>query len=146
MAAETPRDLHRLFIQRANAGDLEGLIALYEPDAVYVSPDGLQIRGASAVRELLVQLLSSHPHFELATKAVVRVGNLALLSSEWRARFEPADAEPIEMSATTLEVARKQLDGTWLFVIDAPRSFEPIRSAAGPKARRALHAIPSVSD
>src|SRR5437016_3264211 len=88
MAAETPRDLHRLFVERANAGDLDGLLALYEPEAVYVAPDGLQIRGAHAVRELLAQLLNSSPRFELVTKDVVRVGNLALISSEWRAHFE----------------------------------------------------------
>ena len=38
--AHDPEDLARLFLARANAGDAEGLAALYEPDAVLVGPDG----------------------------------------------------------------------------------------------------------
>ena len=32
--AAQPEDLGRLFLERANAGDVEGLVALYEPGAV----------------------------------------------------------------------------------------------------------------
>ena len=32
--AAQPEDITRLFVERANAGDAEGLAALYEPDAV----------------------------------------------------------------------------------------------------------------
>ena len=32
--AREPEDLARLFHERANAGDAEGLVALYEPQAV----------------------------------------------------------------------------------------------------------------
>jgi hypothetical protein len=32
--AVQPDDLARFFVERANAGDVDGLVALYEPDAV----------------------------------------------------------------------------------------------------------------
>src|SRR6266508_1862951 len=32
--AVEPEDLERRFVERVNAGDVEGLVALYEPDAV----------------------------------------------------------------------------------------------------------------
>ena len=35
-----PEDLDRLFLRRANAGDVDGLVALYEPDAVLAFPPG----------------------------------------------------------------------------------------------------------
>src|SRR5262245_9696212 len=38
--ARNPEDLARFFVVRANAGDVEGLVALYEPDAVLAAPDG----------------------------------------------------------------------------------------------------------
>src|ERR1700728_1444070 len=38
--AVRPEDLGRFFVDRANAGDLEGLVALYEPDAVLSVPGG----------------------------------------------------------------------------------------------------------
>ena len=33
-----PEDLGRYFLDRANAGDVDGLVALYEPGAVLASP------------------------------------------------------------------------------------------------------------
>ena len=35
--AAQPEDLGTLFLERANAGDVEGLVALYEPGAVLAS-------------------------------------------------------------------------------------------------------------
>ncbi len=33
-SANDPNDLEKYFIERANEGDLEGLVALYEADAI----------------------------------------------------------------------------------------------------------------
>ena len=38
--ARRPEDLGRFFVARANPGDVEGLVAVYEPDAVLVLPTG----------------------------------------------------------------------------------------------------------
>ena len=38
--AARPEDLGQFFLERANAGDVEGLVALYEPDAVLAFPPG----------------------------------------------------------------------------------------------------------
>ena len=35
-----PEDLDRLFLERANAGDVDGVVDLYEPDAVLAFPPG----------------------------------------------------------------------------------------------------------
>jgi hypothetical protein len=32
--AKDPNDLEKFFVERANAGDVEGLVALYEPNAI----------------------------------------------------------------------------------------------------------------
>lgn len=39
-AALEPEELARFFVLRANAGDVEGLVALYEPDAALAHADG----------------------------------------------------------------------------------------------------------
>jgi hypothetical protein len=39
-AALDPEDLPGFFVARANAGDVEGLVALYEPDTVLTGPEG----------------------------------------------------------------------------------------------------------
>jgi uncharacterized protein (TIGR02246 family) len=122
MSAQVPQDLHTLFVELANAGDLDGLVALYESDAAYVSPQGAQVVGSEAIRELLGQLLSVRPVFENATNHVIVTGEIALLSNTWRAVVEAPEGDPVELTGTSTEVARRQPDGTWLYIIDAPAS------------------------
>jgi uncharacterized protein (TIGR02246 family) len=62
--AHTPEDLTRMFVERANRGDAEGLAALYELDAVMAYPPGQQTVGREAISRLWERLLAGAPHFE----------------------------------------------------------------------------------
>ncbi|PWV77157.1 hypothetical protein SAMN05421630_105375 [Prauserella marina] len=44
--AMRPEDLNRFVVERLNAGDVDGLVALYEPDAVLALPGGAVASGA----------------------------------------------------------------------------------------------------
>ena len=48
--AMEPEDLGRFFLERANAGDIEGLVALYEPEAVLAFPPGRLAAGHEEIR------------------------------------------------------------------------------------------------
>src|SRR5262249_36014593 len=45
-----PEDLDRLFLERANAGDVDGVLDLYEPDAVLAFAPGRLAAGRAAIR------------------------------------------------------------------------------------------------
>ena len=62
--AKTPEDLTRLFVERGNAGDAEGMAALYEPGAVMAFPPGSTTTGRDAIQALFEKMLASRPHFE----------------------------------------------------------------------------------
>jgi ketosteroid isomerase-like protein len=49
---------------------------------------------------------------------VVAVGDLAYLSNTWSLSGTGPDGTPVTLGATTAEVARRQADGTWRYVID----------------------------
>jgi ketosteroid isomerase-like protein len=106
--AAQPEDLGRFFVQRANAGDLDGLVALYESDAVLAVPGGAPAAGADAIRQALRRFLDGRPTLSGESQPALRFGDLALTST----RFD---------GGATAEVARRQPDGTWLWVIDQPR-------------------------
>ena len=59
--AENPADLARLFLDRANAGDVDGVVALYEEDAVLAFPPGQITIGADAIWEVYERFLSQRP-------------------------------------------------------------------------------------
>jgi ketosteroid isomerase-like protein len=45
-------------------------------------------------------------------------GDLAYLSNTWSLNGTGPDGNPVTLGATTAEVARRQTDGTWRYVID----------------------------
>jgi uncharacterized protein (TIGR02246 family) len=119
MPATEPEQIHRLFEQAFNAGDIDALMALYEPDAALVPQPGVTAEGSAAIRESLEWFLDRRGRITLDTKLVVRVGDLAYLANRWSlSGGTMPDGTPAELGATTAEVARLQPDGTWLYVID----------------------------
>ncbi|GAA3028465.1 nuclear transport factor 2 family protein [Streptosporangium longisporum] len=111
-AAAEPEDLARLFAERADAGDVEGLVALYEPDAVVAYPPGSRTAGHEAIRAVYEQMLRHVPAFEVEEPLpTVRNGDLALTSTR-----------PSDGTGGRVQVARRQADGTWLRVIDRPET------------------------
>jgi uncharacterized protein (TIGR02246 family) len=118
--AKEPEDLSQFFLERANAGDVEGVVALYEPDAVLVGPGGLLITGTQALRQAYTQLFSRKPTFEGETQVAIRNGELALTSTQFTTSGVSPDGKPMTMKTATTEVARRQPDGTWLWLIDQP--------------------------
>jgi len=111
--------MHVLFEQAFNAGDLEALMALYESDATLVPQPGAVAEGTAAIRESLRWFLDRRGQITLETKLVLQVGELAYLSNRWSlSGGTMPDGSPAELGAITAEVARRQPDGTWLYVID----------------------------
>jgi uncharacterized protein (TIGR02246 family) len=110
--AAQPEDLARLFVERANAGDAEGLAALYEPDAVLAFPPGRETVGRDAIRAVLEQMLAQRPHFELEEPMpTLRHGDIALTSTR-----------PADNTGGRVQVARRQPDGSWLRILDRPET------------------------
>ena len=105
--AKEPNDLERFFVERANAGDVEGLVALYEPDATLACGDGEVVVGLDQIRKFFVKFLASRPYLSPSAQApALCSANVALTSS----RLDNGDI--------TAEIARRQPDGTWLWAVD----------------------------
>ena len=77
--ALSPDDLPRLIVERLNTADVEGIVALYEPDAILVGANGETIQGKAAIRAFYLQLVSARPQFQPGVKRCsVRHGDTAL--------------------------------------------------------------------
>jgi hypothetical protein len=106
-AVYDPQDLERLLVARQNAGDIDGMLALFEPDAVVDAGGGRIVRGLEAMRSFYAELEAAGRKFVLREQRPALIcGDLALTST----RLPGDDA--------TTEVARRQSDGSWLWVID----------------------------
>jgi enoyl-CoA hydratase/carnithine racemase/ketosteroid isomerase-like protein len=121
--ATEPEELPRLFAERASAGDLDGLLELYEEGATLVGPDGRGAIGRGSIREQLAGLLTLAPRIESGGSRTLPAGDIALLSSSWRMTLTLGEGgEQTGFQATSTEVARRQGDGSWRYAIDDPAS------------------------
>jgi ketosteroid isomerase-like protein len=83
------------------------MAALYEPDAILDSGGGQKIVGREAIRAFYAALVATGRKFDFGQqRPAVISGDLALTSTHG------------PDSTVTAEVARRQSDGTWLWVID----------------------------
>ena len=107
--AATPDDLGRFFVERANAGDVDGLVALYEPQAVLAFPSGDFASGHAEIRAVYENLVASAPRFEPGDpRPAMITGDLALTSTR------------LVDGGVTAEIAHRQPDGSWLWAVDQP--------------------------
>src|SRR5262249_46687635 len=105
--ARDPQDLEPFFVSRQRAGDVEGIMALYEPDAVVDPGDGRLLRGKDAIRAFFEEVVASGRKYTYGEQRTALIsGDLAMTSMR-----APG-------GSVTSEVARRQADGTWLWVID----------------------------
>jgi uncharacterized protein (TIGR02246 family) len=110
-----PEDLTRLFVERSNAGDAEGVAALYEEQAVMAYPPGSTTVGRDAIRALWEKVLANAPRFEQEPPLPTLVsGDIALTSTP-----------PRDGAGARAQVARRQPDGTWLRLLDQPEFVSP---------------------
>jgi len=124
MPARTPDELDRLFASAMNAGDLEGLVALYEPQATLAPEPGTVVTGVTSIRAALGGFIAAKARLTLQSKVLAQTGDIALTTSKWDLTGNGPDGKPMKMSGQSAEVARRQADGTWRFVIDTPWGLE----------------------
>jgi hypothetical protein len=105
--ARDPQDLERLLIDRQHAGDVEGMLALFEPQALVDVGEGRLLRGHPEIRQYFVEVVASGRKFARGQQQPALIcGDLALTSTR------------LPDGSVTAEVARRQDDGTWRWAID----------------------------
>lgn len=117
--AREPEDITRLFVERSNAGDADGVAALYEEDAVMAYPPGQTTVGRAAIRDLWASVLAHAPRFSQEDSLPTLVcGDIALTATA-----------PKDDAGARAQVVRRQPDGSWLRIIDQPE-FKPVEPPA----------------
>ncbi|WP_309604149.1 hypothetical protein [Phenylobacterium sp.] len=107
--ARHPSDLAKFVVSRITAGDIDGIVALYDPDAILVADDGKVLVGQAAIRAFYCSLLKSNAQFAPGREAPPLFNDAIALTSSTLAD-----------GTTIAEIARLQTDGSWLWIIDQP--------------------------
>jgi uncharacterized protein (TIGR02246 family) len=116
----TPEQVIESFAALLADGDIDGLVDLYEPDAVFAPQPGQAVIGRDAIREALGGFLELRPQMEGDIRNVLVSDDTALVSNRWALRGTGPDGAPVEMGGMSADVMRRDADGAWRIVIDNP--------------------------
>lgn len=122
MPAYKPEECDLLLFEVIEAGDLDAAVALYEADAVFVvSPDQV-VTGQAAIREVLQGMMATNATGKIDEVTVVPSadGSVAFTRAKGSSTMPGPDGKPVTTEFHSIEVVRKQPDGTWRITIDDP--------------------------
>ena len=125
MGAQTPEAVHHLFMEAFNRGDLDGLMALYEPGATLVPQPGQTVTGVQAIRQALTGFLALKGTMDIQLKKVLQAEDIAQVLSTWTIKGTGPDGNPLTLNGQTTDVVR-QSDGSWRLAIDNPFAFHAV--------------------
>ncbi len=120
MSFARPDDLHTTFAAAFAAGDVGSLVDLYEAGAIQVQQDGTVLTGPDELAGVFTRLLQAGLTMQGDPQKAIVAGDIALTSTHYQFDTERPDGSHAVMRVVTAEVSRRQADGTWRVVIDAP--------------------------
>lgn len=118
MPCRTPLETVELVDKAFNAGDIEGVLACYEPEAVMVVEPGRLARGQADLRRAFEFILAGRPGIVNDRAQVIENGGLALYLSHWRLETRAPDGGAIQHSGHATTILRRQADGSWRIAVD----------------------------
>ncbi|HEY7095598.1 MAG TPA: nuclear transport factor 2 family protein [Terriglobales bacterium] len=128
MSAKSPEQICELFKQYMAAGEIESLLGIYDAEVVFLNQSREAKRGREELRPELARLAAAKPKFEYNIKQIVQSGDIALMHTEWNVSSQET------MRSYAIEVARRQPDGTWQWLIGDPFTVGRHMKFSEPKA------------
>jgi ketosteroid isomerase-like protein len=116
---DSPDGVIRRFSALLNARDVDGAVALYEPEAAFVAEPGRWVTGMDEIRAALERFAALEPELEGEIESVREAGGIALVVNRWSLRGRGPDG-PVELGGRSADVLRRQSDGSWRVLIDDP--------------------------
>lgn len=119
-SSHRPQDWPHLFSERLHAGDLDGILALYEPDARFVAPSGEILFGHDQMRSILTRLIDTKTRMQGQVIKEVIAGGIAVLYTDFQGTMVDTSGKMVQIDSKAIEVLRRQPDGTWELLVGDP--------------------------
>ena len=125
MAAKEPKELSQLFERAIRSGDAAAAVDLFEAEAALTTQQGEVCHGTEAIRKLLEAYAAMKPRLKIQNLKTLVAGDIALM-------YNAPTHEGLGVEGRAVEIARRQADGTWLYVM----VFHPDGTNDSPKGAR----------
>jgi uncharacterized protein (TIGR02246 family) len=117
---QSPLDVARAWGDTFAARDLDAMMALFEPDAIWISEEGDEVRGHEGIRPVFADFMALDAVYEVEEPEVHETDGIAILRARWSVKGSAPDGSPVAITGRTSDIMRRQPDGSWLYLIDSP--------------------------
>lgn len=114
----SPEELHPALTAAFNAGDLEAVLALYAPNAVFVTKPGHVTNGPAELRAALHRLLARGSQLTVHPTTYLRSDDVALVLGTYTLTGHRRDATPFALDGHFADILRLHPTGHWQIAVD----------------------------
>jgi uncharacterized protein (TIGR02246 family) len=115
-----PTRLPILFQDALNAGDVDGVLALFAPGASMRTTAGEHITGSEALRAEINGTVAAHGRLANVQRHTLIGAETVLLVTDWTMEIDTSSGERVAPTGTTANIARRDPDGGWRFTVLNP--------------------------
>ena len=103
-----------------NAGDIEAVLSLFEPEATMRTVTDEVVTGEEKLRAETAKTIAGKAHLTNKERRTLVAGDTALLIVDWNLTATLPDGTSVNPTGTTTAVARRSPDGFWRFAVLNP--------------------------
>ena len=120
MKVTDPKNLNENYNELFLAGDLEGLMSLYEASAVLCPAPGVLLNGHEQIREQMKALFALKGELAATQLSCVQKDDLTMLHAKWSFKGTDGAGNTVGIGGYSSKLARRGSDGGWRYVMDLP--------------------------
>jgi uncharacterized protein (TIGR02246 family) len=118
-SAEGVKSLDEAWVAAAKKGDVEAIVALYAPDAVYYPPDAFEARGTAAIRKAYTDWFAAMTLAEARIESTYTTsGDLSLGYGTATVTMQPKAGGAAQTVTVRVTAVAKKVGGAWKYLAD----------------------------
>ena len=115
-----PTTFPTAFDHALNAGDLDRLVCLYDPQAAIRTSEGSVGRGVDQITQEMGKLISAKALIDNRLRHIFQNGDTALIV-DWTLELNTPDGQRVKAQGTATNVIRQTADHGWRMIISNPQ-------------------------
>lgn len=113
-----PEDVIPSLVERFNSKNLEAMMELYAPDAVFIANDGRTITDRSEFAALFQRDMNLGVPLKANVRHVFVGGDTAQIVLDWSIQGTDPGGKFVHVHGTASDIMRRGGDGVWRYIID----------------------------
>ena len=113
-----PEDVIPSLVERFNSRNLDAMMELYSPEAVFVDNDGRLITDRSEFAALFKRDMNLGVPLKANVRHVFVGDDTAQIVVDWSIDGKGPDGEDVHLGGSASDIVRRGADGRWRYIID----------------------------